>query len=460
MTIWLPDISSHTGPRYQALADAIAAAIQSGELAVGAKLPPQREMAWRLGVTVGTVGRAYMLVERQGLVSGEVGRGTYVQSQSGREKPATLNPADPNVIDITKNTPATGPHPGAFTETLQEIAAGPDLGLLDYMPAQGPARHRAAFARWVERTGFQAEPDQVVVTCGAQQALSASLTAMARPGETVLVEEMTYCGLMEAAEAHGLQLVGVPMDEHGIRPEAVAEIAPGVGARVLAINPTFQNPTTAVMPEERRRELAGVARSLDLTMIEDDVYGYLTDDRPSPVAKFAPERTIYVTSASKCLAPGLRVGWAVCPQRHVAAMAGAIHDLAVTQPALTGQVVASWIEQGTAERLVRWQAQENEARHRLATEILDGLNFRSHPSCIHLFLTLPEHWPSDVFAATARERGVVVATAREFAVDPSNAPEAVRLCLGSPRDLEDLSVVLKTIRDLMLEAPQRRRKVI
>ncbi len=462
MTKWVPDLSPHAGPRYQALAGAIAEAVQSGELPPGAKLPPQRQMAWRLGVTVGTVGRAYMLAEQQGLVSGEVGRGTYVRDLMGdlgeSEPPVE---AGSTVVDNTRNTPAYGPQANAVADALRDIASRPDgRHLIDYAPRQGPARQRAAAARWMARVGLTVEPGRIVLTCGAQQALAACLDGLARPGETVLAEAMTYGGLAQAAALRGLRLHPVALDEHGMEPDALVEAHRATGARVVALVPSFQNPTTAMMPEWRRQEIAEAARAHDLIVIEDDVYGYLADDRPPTIASLAPERTVYVTSVSKCLLPGLRVGWAACPPALCEAVAEAAHAMSVAQPALTGEVVAAWVEQGVADRLVDWQMREIEARHAIANEILTGIEFRGEPRCLHIFAALPPPWRAEAFAAAAREQGVVLTTAADFAVDGVAAPEAVRICLGAPASRDALRRLLATVGELAAEPPGGRSYVI
>lgn len=146
MTIWTPNLQSREGPRYQALAEAIGEAIASGELPAGSRLPAQRDLAWRLGVTVGTVGRAYLLAEQRGLLSGEVGRGTFVRPPLPAAEAALLG-SEPEAahIDLTHNAPAGGGHGPALAATLTALGRHNDLsGLLGYAPSVGHARHRAA----------------------------------------------------------------------------------------------------------------------------------------------------------------------------------------------------------------------------------------------------------------------------------------------------------------------------
>ncbi len=142
----------------------------------------------------------------------------------------------------------------------------------------------------------------------------AAFAGLARPGDPILVEALTYAGVCHVAERLGLRLHGLAIDDEGLLPEALDEAARTGQARLLFVNPTVHNPTTATMSLARREAIAGIARRHDLIVIEDDVYGQLPEDRPPPIAVLAPERTIHISSASKSVAPGLRLRRAAQPR--------------------------------------------------------------------------------------------------------------------------------------------------
>src|SRR3546814_2600007 len=157
-----------------------------------------------------------------------------------------------------------------------------------------------------------------VQTCALPISLgSATLAVLAEPGEPVLAEALTYPGVLDAARLLRRPLKPVAMDEEGVIPGALDEAAAATGARTVVLVPTIQNPTATVMGAERRRAITEVARRRNLMIVEDDVYGFLLESRPPPIATFAPERTVYLTSASKCLAPGLRAGWIAAPRDQI-----------------------------------------------------------------------------------------------------------------------------------------------
>jgi DNA-binding transcriptional MocR family regulator len=453
VTSWLPDIAGRAGPRYQAIADAILEAVGAGTLAPGDRLPPQRDLAWKLGVTVGTVSRAYMLAEQKGALSGEVGRGTYVRGpgfEGARDGRITLAPTSDVPFDLGINMFCGPAHAVALAEALATIAGRDGLqNLARYMPLGGHPEHRAAAASWIARRGIDVPPERIVVTCGAQHALAVAASALTEAGDTILVEGLTYTGVIDTATFVGRRVAGVAMDEQGMLPDALDHAARASGARVVVVVPTIHNPTTAVMGAARRRALAETARARDLLIVEDDVYGFLPEDNPAPIATLAPERTVYLTSASKSLAAGLRVGWAVAPAEIAPRLASAVFASTVAQPALSHEIIRLWIENGTAERLVATLRAEMKARQALATEVLAGFELRSQPVSFHALLMLPEHWPAASFAASALAGGVRVTPAAMFATDRAHAPNAVRISVAAAADRAALAEALGVLAALL-----------
>jgi DNA-binding transcriptional MocR family regulator len=463
MTIWLPELARWPGPRYLALAEALAQDIGAGTLAEGIRLPPQRDLAYRLGVTVGTVSRAYAVAAQRGLVTGEVGRGTYVRARPAAPvRPDLVGDGGGDLIKLTVNAPPDPSYRALLAQGLGEVAAnaGALEELLSYTPKRGFADHRAAAAAWIGRVGVAASPEQVIITGGAHQAIVAAFAGLARPGEPILVEALTYAGVCHVAERLGLRLQGLAIDEEGLLPEALEEAARGGRARLLFVNPTAHNPTTATMSQGRREAIVDIARRHDLTLIEDDVYGQLPEDRPPPLAALAPERTVHISSASKSVAPGLRLGVLASPAALHQRIAEAQHDLFLTCPPLMAELFSHWLRNGTADRLARRQRVEASARQELAKGLLGGHRYQAQPTSYHLWLPLPPPWRTAEFTAAAHERGVAVDAGSTFAVDPANAPHAVRVSLSAAASRERLARALAVLADTLAGAPARRREVI
>ena len=448
MTLWSPDVQHRGGPLYRAIVEALAADVAQGRLAHGTRLPTHRDLAETLGVTVGTVSRAYTEAARRGLVSGEVGRGTFVRAAGDGAEDSTET-----VLDLGQNHPPDPPsHPqrAALHAALADLADHTDIArLLDYPAAGGDVADREAGASWVSRAGVAARADDVIVCTGSQHGLTVVLATLLEPGDVLLTEELTYAGLKAVAGLLRLRLRGLPVDRHGLRPEALAEACREGGVRAVYLIPTLHNPTTAVTPEARRKEIVAVAREHGLAIVEDDVHGLLPESRPAPLAALAPERTYYLTSTSKTLAPGLRIAYVKAPAAMVPRLEAGLRATTWAVAPLTAAVASQWIRDGTADALLAARRAEARARQAIARDRLAGADFDSHPEAYYLWLRLPEPWRSDSFVAEARARGVVLTPAEAFTVGRGPVPHAVRLCTGAARTREALDRGLAIVAGLL-----------
>ena len=449
MTIWTPDLSQRSGPKYRAIAQAIAEDITEGRLAAGDRLPPQRDLAWALKVTVGTVSRAYAEAERTGLVRGEVGRGTYVLPPRHREETGTESDrGQPIGLNFALAPP--GAEEAYLAETLRTIAANRNSSaLLNYQPSAGTLRHREAGAKWLARTGVDVPPDRVVLSAGAQHAIMIALSALTSPGDRIATECLTYPGVKSVAAMLGLQLQGLAMDGDGLIPDAFEAACRSDGVKVLYCIPTGQNPTTAVMPPNRRARIAEIAERYGVTIVEDDILAGLYDDPPAPIASLAPDRCCYLTSLSKTLAAGLRLGFVAGPPSLTERLTAAVRATCWNAPPLSAEVAALWIESDTADEIIASRKREAAARLAVANEILPPECCDIRQGQLNLWLKLPEPWRANDFVAEAQSRGATVTAAEEFAVGRGIPPHAVRICFGMPRSRSSMERGLKILAEVL-----------
>lgn len=455
MTIWQPDLAGRTGPKFKQIADAIGDDIASGSLAVGDRLPVQRDLAYALDLSLNTVSRAYADAMERGLLRGEVGRGTYVRNAgplSVRTDPADMVRNNTGPVDFSLNLPAPGKAARALAQALAELKSADNLAsFLDYQTEEDTNRHTRPGAEWLGRVGLSARSDDVIITNGAQHGVMTALLASTRPGDVLLTEPLTYGPILALARHLGLKIIPVDTDDRGLSPQSLDTICGRVKARTLYCLPTISTPTTVTMDIERRADLASVARKHDLVIIEDDVFGFLPAERPLPVACLAPERTIYVTSVSKSLAPGLRVGYMHAPERLVRSLRAAITLSCWMPPPLMAEIASRWIEDGTADDLNQYQRAEATARQSLARQTLPANALKAHPNGFHVWLSLPPHWHPDTFRLAAEQRGVKLLPGDVFSVDRTLVTRAVRLCLSHEGSTERVSQGLATVAGLLDE---------
>ncbi len=460
MAIWLPDLGGRRGPKYLQIVEAMADDIASGRLAIGTQLPPHRELAYLLELSPNTTSRAYAEGVKRALLRGEVGRGTFVRAMAPGlqgEPVGDLHRPSSGPIDLSRNLPLPGLAEPHICRALGEIGRGHGLpALLDYQMSADLTRHIEAAIRWLGLYGVDAGPDEIVITSGAQHGLFCALSALCQPGDLLLMESLTYMPVKAMAERLGLRITAVAMDADGLCPDDLARHCRQAAPKALYLIPTLHVPTTRTMPADRRAAILDVARRHDLFIIEDNVFGLLKSDPPDPLAADDPERVIYATSVSKCLAPGLRVGFLRAPAAMAPALRHAVNLTTWMTPPLTVEVASRLILAGEAEVLIEAHRTHAANRQRLARSALAGHRIVGDPHGLHLWLPLPSGWQADAFRLAAQKKGVLVSEAREFAVDPGQAPdEAVRLCLSHEPDQERVQRGLRILEQL-LKAPAAR----
>jgi DNA-binding transcriptional MocR family regulator len=432
---------------------AIDADIKIGRLQPNQRLPTHRALALSLKVTPGTVSRAYALLEQHGLLKGEVGRGTFVADPKQKSPDVVVSAAIPNtsVIDLAVNRNASKWVERAVADTLLSLDRDQMLGkLMTYQPDSGLARHRSAWAQFLGSFGIEAHPDRLVLTVGAQHATFLILSVLASPGDVILAEEFTYAGFKSLADELHLRLEPVRMDVDGILPNDLERAAKNTGAKWLYLMPQVQNPTMACMPDRRRRALLDVTRSLDLRIIEDGVYDPLRPNAAAPLVAKDPDRVFYVTSLSKCLAPGLRIGCIVAPQNWSSRLARAIRRSMWMVPALGAELSTRWIETHEMTSLLKKQRRELEERGALLRSIFPELPNNPPVDCGFAWIKLQSEVRSESVISAAQELGVMIAPTEAFALRKGTGSGFVRLNLSACVSLSELQLALQKIRPLLL----------
>ena len=448
MTIWRPELSNNGAPAYGQIADALAADIRRGALAAGARLPTQRALADALGLGIGTVTRAYAEAESRGLIGAVVGRGSFVAG-------VALATSSEGVVDLSRNVSPFGPAAAAIRSAVAAIARRADLAQrVDYAPDAGFEADRAAGAEWLRQAANfpGADARRLIVTAGAQQAIVAALSAICRPGDALIVEEATFNGIKLAADHLGLRLIPAAMDAEGLTSEALGRAAAESGARAAYVQP-FQNPTARVMSLSRRQEIVQVAERRGIVLIEDDLYGpTIADLGLPPLAELAPDQVAYVSGLGKSLAPGLRTGFLIPPDRLRAGSLEALRAVAFGPPTLGVAIGTHWIERGTALEILDAVRRELAERMTLATALLGPLVEPVRQRCgPHLWAPLGELEAEQV-AGQALRAGARVTPPRAPFV--TGAPvSGLRICLGSAEDLASLRLGLERLKGAL--APGR-----
>ena len=300
---------------------------------------------------------------------------------------------------------------------------------------------------------MESSRQRMLITNGASSALTMALMTTPGHGGTIAAEDVCYHVIRPLCDYLGIKVRHVAMDDDGMSPEALAELCTKERIGAILLQPNIANPTAIVMSQGRRRRLADVARQHDLSIVETDVFGPLMQQRPPPIASFAPERTLYITGFSKIAMPGLRIAYLAAPDRYAAPLAN--RHLAANWMAtpLMAEIATLCHRDGTLAELIAYQRSELVKRHMIASRCLTGSDYSTRQEALHLWLRLPQGHDEQAFVSQARVRGVAVAPSLPFSLS-GRSVGALRISLGAS-DEADLQTGLQVLASLLNAPPDR-----
>ena len=443
------ELEAHSGtPKYQQLYDKIRAAIESGRLARGEKLPPTRELAGSLGLNRTTVAAAYERLESEGLIKGHVGRGSFVEGPKGgasRLDWESLAPADDTVttpsspaarISFSASRPSETLFPlDEFRATCREVIDSAEAAqILQLGPASGYGPLRRHLLEEARRRGTAGPEDDILVTSGCQQAFDLIQRVLASRGETVVLEDPVYPGLRNAFLRGGARVIGAPVGPDGIEVEALGRILEKEHPRLLVLTPNFQNPTGTTIPLEARQAVLAMARRTGVVIAENDLYGdlrYQGSEIPSIKRLDASGDTILLDSFSKTAFPGLRVGWAIGPKHFIARLTEAkeacdLHSDQLSQAVLLRFAASGRLEAHRRRMLASGAERLKAVLAACSKELPKGSRYTRPEGGMNVWVRLPEPLDASDLAVRAEREGVSYLPGRFFAVTRSQT-HALRL---------------------------------
>jgi len=440
-------------------------------LKIGEKLPPVRDLAWKLQITPGTVARAYAVLTDSGVLRAEVGRGTFVADPANNlakefvDRPLNLieidvvrhnHGGDADQVNLFSPHLPDGGQSQLIRSLLAEIAQDPPSGIMHYPSRRSAQPARKAMAHWLQGAPIGQIDEQDVVLChGGQNGLLLVFQTILRGRRpTVFVEELAYPGFRLAAELVRADVVPVECDGDGIIPEALAAAAERhPEAQIICTSPEVHSPTCGYTPMERRHAIVEAARKADLQILEDDCYRM---GRAEGVGyrQLAPERGWYVSSLSKTITPALRLGCAIGPR----GMSAALHrsaehgffGLATPMIDLAAALLAHPELPGIVER----SRLGVESYVKSAVNTLGSFDLLWRTDVPFLWLKLPQGWRASAFCQAAEKRGVQIRAAEEFACRDAQSPHAVRMAVNGGVSLRSFEAAMERLRDLLENPPE------
>jgi 2-aminoadipate transaminase len=440
-------------PLYKQLAEAISGLIARGSMQAGERLPATRELAGQLGLNRTTVSAAYAVLEESGLIQGHVGRGSFVAK---RESAATLTSTDwdailPSLesgfgpaiheseISFANSRPARDGFPLAqFRRLSKQVIDGPDAAeILQLGSPHGYGPLRRYLLEQATAAGVARPGDDLIITNGCQQGLDLLARVFAPGGESVVLEDPVYHGLVRVFSRAGANIISIDLGETGIDVDRLEEIFLQHRPRLLILTPSFQNPTGLTIPFEHRKRIVELAQRSGVVVIENDIYSELRYQGTAlPTLKELDKtgNTILLRSYSKVSFPGLRVGWVIAPRAVVECLAEAkqISDLHSDQ--LSQAVLLRFAESGELAQHI--ERTRRAGRERLtavlracSTYLPPGTKFTRPEGGMSLWVELPAPLNSENLLSRAQERGVNFLPGRYFSARRTHA-RGLRISFG------------------------------
>ena len=439
---------------YRQIAEQLKARILRGDLAPGMRLPTIRELSHSLRVTRLTAQNAYAELQSAGLIESTVGRGTFVATHIQPEELVTTVGAQLTPEAVMADLIRVGQIPGlrnmaiasADTSMLPmdefwssvDALRRDDSSVMEYAPAQGDPQLRGELAAWLSKRGTPVMPDHIVLTSGATHGLSLAAQVLARTGDAVLVEQPTYLGFLNIAQAHGLRPVGVPVDDDGIQLDALERAIAEHRPAFLYMTGSFHNPTGHSLSPGRQRDLLAISRRHRLPILEDDIYWRLSYDGPPPPSlksQDADDLVIYVESFSKIFMPSLRIGFAVAPRawrdRLIAArVASDLCGVTVIQRAMSNVLQTGKLEKHLGRMAPVYRSRRDTLVNVLRQWMPEGVKWTVPKGGFSCWLTLPDGGEFDGLYRAALARGLVYTPGSVFMAQPDGRHH-LRLCFGN-----------------------------
>jgi DNA-binding transcriptional MocR family regulator len=451
---------------HQTLLLQLSSAIEQGVLKAGDKLPTHRELASILSIAVATVSKVYKEAERKGLISSKVGKGSFVSSYP--VLPQAIKANDIKSINLSIIKPQVNIANQQITEQIKQLSEQSQLSdLMDYNVAGGSLTDQQAARHWLSTQGILLDNKGVSLCSGAQHGLMVLINTLTEYGDSIAVEALCYPGIISLAKQFGRKLIPISMDEEGMRPQSLEAAIEQHDIKLLIVVASHQNPTTSVMPISRRQAIADIVIKNNMWMIDDDVYGFLSPELPA-ISNFAPKHGFYLSSLSKCIFPGLRVGFIVYPEVFKQRIEATIRNTIWMPVPLTLAIAAKLMFSGQALAIQHQQSEIARKRQTIARQILKAeelsVKISSQINSFHLWLTLPTKWKSEAFSKALEKRGVLVSSADYFmadeniinrisdkvkACDSFASQSAVRISLMAAKSEDELKFALHIIKELL-----------
>ncbi|ASS95507.1 PLP-dependent aminotransferase family protein [Peribacillus simplex] len=449
---WKPDKKALKRPFYKSLASLLEQDITNGFLAPGTKLPPQRELADFLDLNFTTITRAYKISEVKGLIYAVTGSGTFVAPNATRSitisADKTANSIDLGFVASFEQTN------DIVTETIQKTVNKSYLEqLLNYNDPTGIPHQKTAALNWMESFGIHADQEHIAIVSGAQNALAIALAALFVPGNRIATDLYTYSNFIELAKMFHIKLVPIPGDQFGMLPDELEKQCCQTNIDGIFLMPSCNNPTTIMMSDIRKQELAAVILKHRLILIEDDIHAFLTagviSDYRQPMFHLLPEQSVYICGTSKSICSGLRVAYMVYGDALREKISQAIFNINVKTSSFDAEVITELILSGKAHEIVSQKKQLAQTANDIYSEYFPLRKDVGHPLSFYRWLPIQGHNNALQLETDLKRHGIRVFHSNRFQSGQTTPDMYLRIALSSTNSFDELKIGLEILKQYL-----------
>ncbi|MCF6411413.1 PLP-dependent aminotransferase family protein [Pseudalkalibacillus salsuginis] len=446
---WRPEKKNLKRPYYESIASLMEHDIANGFLAPGTKLPPQRELADFLDLNFTTITRAYKVCETKGLIYAVTGSGTFVSPNAARSITISIDKSK-GAIDLGFAASFEQTNDIVAEVTQEVVKKGYLEQLLNYNEPTGLPHHKTAGLNWMKTLGIQADHENLAIVSGAQNALAVALTALFEPGNRIATDLYTYSNFIELAKMHHIQLIPVIGDEFGMSAEELNKQCNQTNVHGIFLMPSCNNPTTTMISDVRKHELAAVIKKHRLILIEDDIHAFMTagiiPDYKQPMYNLLPEQTVYISGTTKSICSGLRVAYMVFGEALQQKVLQAIFNINVKTSALDAEVITELILSGKVHDIFSKKHDLALASNLMYSEFFPEENPTGHPLSFYRWLDIGDiNGPQ--LEKELKKQGIRVFHSDRFLSGSFTTENYLRIALSSTHSLGELRKGLEILKE-------------
>ena len=441
---WIPDKEKFTSPIYLSIAELLEQDIQSGKLAGNTKLPPQRELADFLDLNLSTITRAFKICENKGLIYANIGQGTFVSPNAAIP---SFQKVESDCIDFSIIKPYYQYNTIVADAAKRIMQRDTAYYVFEFDHSLGSSFHKQIAQKWLQTFRVETELDNIILTAGTQNALTITCLALFHSGDKIITDTFIYSNFISLAKQLNIQLISVAADADGMIPDLLEKQCRMMDIKGIFLMPSCNNPTSVSMSAERKKAIAKIVEQYNLILIEDDAYGFISNQTDVPMQALIPNHTIYLHSLSKSLSSGLRCAYTVIPDCLRQIFLDTANNVNLKIPLLNVEITSELISSGDAEKIMELKKARAKERNNIYKKYFPE-HISSNIYSFFQWLPLPEIYNGYQLEIQAKDNGIQVFCSNRFSVGKAEQT-AIRIATCSPDSPEQLEQGLRILKQLL-----------